>query len=96
MQGQMAAFSSVMSNTTQAFSGTVIRIPLRTDEQADESDISKYIPTVNEVRRVLGEFATEFGNHGLLFMRNLERLVIQSRPGESSEIRLTNVAAVRE
>lgn len=95
VQGQMAAFSALMPDTTQALKGTIIRVPLRTKEQAVGNQISEDVPAIEEVQTALDEFAAEFGNNGLLFMRNVEQLVICSRGGKSVEIRLTNVDAVR-
>lgn len=96
MQGQMAAFDTIMKDVKNELDGTIIRIPLRTKEQAMISEITERVTTVAEVRDVLEKFAIEFGNNGLLFMRNVEQLIISSTSGVSAEINLTNKETVRE
>jgi sacsin len=96
IQNHMAAFQSVMESSTQPFDGTIIRIPLRTREQANKSDICTCETTVLEVREVLEKFATEFGNSGLLFMRNIEKVLIDSTAGMSISIEIVNGEHVRE
>ena len=73
----MAAFGMVMSHFDRPLDGTIIRIPLRTKIQAAESEISKRDTTVSDLMEVLQSFASEFGENGLLFMRNIEKLEIR-------------------
>jgi sacsin len=96
IQNHMAAFQSVMENPAQQFEGTIIRIPLRTQEQAMNSDISDRETTVLEVREVLNKFATEFGNSGLLFMRNIAKVAIDSTSGISISIEVVDREDLRE
>lgn len=49
IKNHMAAFQSVMERTDQYLAGTVIRIPLRTEEQAKESKIWKRAIKVSEM-----------------------------------------------
>jgi sacsin len=74
MQSHMAAYKSVMEHLDKPLAGTIIRIPLRTPGQAIRSEISDRATTALEVAEVLKIFASEFGDCGLLFMRNLEKL----------------------
>ncbi|TVY68700.1 Sacsin [Lachnellula suecica] len=74
MQNHMAAYESIMERFDQPFEGTIIRIPLRTSPQALESKISNRATTVSEIADVLQKFAPEFGDCGLLFMRNVQKL----------------------
>lgn len=67
----------VMSHFDRPLDGTIIRIPLRTKIQAAESEISKRDTTVSDLMEVLQSFASEFGENGLLFMRNIEKLEIR-------------------
>jgi sacsin len=78
IKNQMAAFQSVMKQLDQKLDGTIIRIPLRTQAQAKKSDISNRETTVSDVVEVLRSFASEFGDSGLLFMRNVEKLELGS------------------
>lgn len=96
IKNHMAAFKSVMKNSTQPFNGTIIRIPLRTREQADKSDICRRETTMVEVREVLEKFAIEFGNSGLLFMRNIGKVSIDSTTGISILIEIMDGERVRE
>ena len=96
IRNHMAAFQSVMENATQPFDGTIIRIPLRTREQASKSDICSRETTVVEVREVLEKFATEFGSSGLLFMRNIGKVLIESTAGISISIEIEDGEQVRE
>ena len=78
IQNHMAALGMVMNHLDRPLDGTIIRIPLRTKTQADASEISKRETTVSDLMEVLQSFAAEFGENGLLFMRNIEKLEIRS------------------
>lgn len=79
MKNHMAAFQTVITQLDQQLEGTVIRIPLRTQVQASRSEkISERLTTVSEMMEVLQSFASEFGESGLLFMKNIEKLEIGS------------------
>ncbi|KAE9364465.1 hypothetical protein N431DRAFT_474055 [Stipitochalara longipes BDJ] len=94
IQKHMSAFRTVMKHLDRRLDGTIIRIPLRTQAQAADSEISDRQTTVSEVLEVLRSFASEFGENGLLFMRNIERLEIGSA-SMSIEIELTDAKALR-
>jgi sacsin len=93
----MSAFQAVMEHLDKPLNGTVIRIPLRTDDQAKNSriSISKHGIAVSEVLEVLQSFAEEFGNNGLLFMRNVQKLEIGSSDGILVHIEITNCGDLR-
>ena len=93
---QMAAFQSVMDNLTQPLTGTVVRIPLRTRKQADKSEISSKETTVAEIRSVLHKFAANFGDSGLLFMRNVTKLSILSTAGMSVSIEMDTEDGIKK
>jgi sacsin len=90
----MAAYTSVIKQLDEPFAGTIIRIPLRTPEQALKSEISNRTTTVSEVAEVFESFASEFGDSGLLFMRNIERLELTSDT-ISIAIEMTDVKNLR-
>jgi sacsin len=77
MKKQMAAYHTVIKYLDRRLDGTVIRIPLRTQAHATQSEISKCCTTVSEMIEVLQSFASEFGDSGLLFMKNVEKLQIE-------------------
>ncbi|KAK0103147.1 hypothetical protein ONS95_014947 [Cadophora gregata] len=76
IKNHMAAYSSVMEHLDQPLNGTIIRIPLRHIDQILKSDISSISTTTAEIEEVLQNFCREFSVNGLLFMRNLTKLVI--------------------
>ena len=78
IKNQMVAFQPVMKHLDRKLDGTIIRIPLRTQAQAMKSEISNRGTTVSEVSEVLQSFASEFGDSGLLFTRNVEKLELGS------------------
>ena len=92
---QMQAFSTIMTDTTKPFDGTIIRIPLRTETQATESEIVDCAVTVEEVRKVLSDFAKEFSKGGLLFMRNVEQAEVRATSGLAVDISIANLETVR-
>lgn len=76
MRDQMAAFSSITEEFDQPFDGTIIRIPLRTPEQAQASQICSREASFSDVAEVMETFADDFGHTGLLFMKNISRISI--------------------
>lgn len=76
MRDQMAAFSAIIEEFDRPFEGTIIRIPLRTPEQAKTSQICGREASFSEVAEVMQTFANDFGHTGLLFMKNISRISI--------------------
>ncbi|KFY88994.1 hypothetical protein V498_06566 [Pseudogymnoascus sp. VKM F-4517 (FW-2822)] len=95
IQNQMTAFRSVLENPRCPFKGTIIRIPLRNKVQATKSEISSHETTVSEMQEVLRIFADEFRDGGLLFMRNIEKLGIESTAGLCIKIEMANCNDIR-
>jgi sacsin len=94
MQNHMSVFKSIITNPCESFDGTVIRIPLRTEQQGRRSEISGKHPTLSEVKEVLQNFASEFGKRGLLYLKNVESITI-SGSGGLTKMRVSNVNDVR-
>lgn len=92
----MAAFQSIVHDPSQSFQGTVIRIPLRTYEQAKKSKICNSETTVQNIRDVLARFATQFGDSGLLFMKSVGEIKIDSTGGTSTSIGLSDFESVAQ
>ncbi|KAG0646208.1 hypothetical protein D0Z07_8415 [Hyphodiscus hymeniophilus] len=88
IQNQMVAFQSVMDDRTKPLAGTIIRIPLRTREQASNSEICNNETSVAEIRAVLKSFEADFGDSGLLFMRNVTTITIGPTAEMSSSIEM--------
>ncbi len=76
MRDQMAAFSTITKDFDRPFPGTIIRIPLRTPKQAKSSKICTRETHFSDVAQVLQTFADDFGHTGLLFMKNVSRIII--------------------
>ena len=95
IQNQMAAFQTVLEHLDRHLEGTVIRIPLRTEAQATKSEISDRGTAASELLDVFQSFASEFGNNGLLFMRNVEKLEIGSASGISIGIEMADAETLR-
>ncbi|XMA11555.1 hypothetical protein WAI453_004346 [Rhynchosporium graminicola] len=73
-----------MVHLDRPLDSTVIRIPLRNASQTLKNDISTLLTTPTEIQEVLRNFSAEFGTYGLLYMRNVTKLAI-----ESAEMSLT-------
>jgi sacsin len=84
LNNQLVAFSPILKDFNRPFEGTVIRIPLRTSEQAKDSKIRQQETTPSEIAKVMQDFANEFRVTGLLFMKNVEEISIV--PGEEPPI----------
>ncbi|EDN92385.1 hypothetical protein SS1G_08248 [Sclerotinia sclerotiorum 1980 UF-70] len=80
---------------SQPFPGTIIRLPLRTAEQAKESGISDRKITVQEMAHVLNKFTEDFGKEGLLFMKHVLKLSVISTITGLIEIEVVNTEAVQ-
>lgn len=95
LQNHMQAFQTFMASPKLPLDGTIIRIPLRTEDQAKKSGISNRATTVPNVHDVLQKFAVEFGNSGLLFLRNVEKLSIESSDGLSIDVEIVDRESIR-
>ncbi|KAI9812928.1 MAG: hypothetical protein M1827_004446 [Pycnora praestabilis] len=76
MGNQLAAYSSINYSWEQPFNGTIIRIPLRTQSQADCSAIRKEHTTNVEVHSSMESFALEMRLTGLLFLKNVQEVTL--------------------
>ena len=94
IKNHMAAFQDVIECPSQRLDGTVIRIPLRTAARATKSKILTRETTASELREVLRLFASEFGDNGLLFMKNVGKLEISAN-GLDIGIEIVDGEAVR-
>lgn len=95
MKNQMMAFEAVAKRVDKPLDGTVIRIPLRTLDQSTVSEISDRPVTASEIAKVLEVFAADFADHGLIFLRNIEKLEIRLN-NKSISIEVANRQAIRQ
>jgi sacsin len=91
IQSHMEAFQSIIRNMAEPFLGTIIRIPLRTKSQASKSEICTRATRAREIHEVLENFAAEFGDRGLLFLRNVGKIDIESTSGLNISIEVNNL-----
>lgn len=68
-----AAFNLLAVNSQQPFPGTIIRIPLRTQEQAKKSQIIDLAITPEDVLKEFKAFQSEVAE-SLLFLKNIEKV----------------------
>lgn len=61
----------------EAVKSTVIRIPLRTDEQAKRSKIKAHAPRIADLERILKQFCEEIEGGGLLFLKSVVHVVVR-------------------
>ncbi|KAG0216668.1 hypothetical protein BGX33_012337 [Mortierella sp. NVP41] len=98
---QLKSFSVVEDiDFSKPYDGTIFRFPLRTDEQAEVSDLSKYAYTPAKVLEMLVKLKDE-ALKALLFLKHVERIVIYERKGNQDkptklfEIEIVNAEEVR-
>ncbi len=67
--GQCYPYKALGCDFTEEFKGTLFRLPLRTDELAEHSKISKRVSKISEILKL---FSSIQGNKEMLFLRNIE------------------------
>jgi hypothetical protein len=92
----MAVFGKVMKDFSRRFEGTIIRIPLRTSKQAEDSRIWSKSTTVTDVKTVMNDFVSDFRISGLLFTKHVERISVMVDDEELAEIGISNAVEIRE
>ncbi|KAM0180824.1 hypothetical protein ACHAPF_002117 [Botrytis cinerea] len=95
LKAHMTVYQSFIKNAKQPFPGTIIRLPLRTVEQAKESGISDRKITAQEMANVLEKFTEDFGKEGLLFMKHVVKISVISNITGLIEIEVMNKKAVQ-
>jgi sacsin len=71
---QLAAFSYIADTSPpKEFEGTIVRIPLRTSEQADTSEISTVVVTTQELLSIFEHFQADVAET-MPFLKSIERV----------------------
>jgi sacsin len=70
---QLAAFSAFVDSFDGPFEGTIIRIPLRTKEQAEKSEIIDLAITPEDILKEFKAFRNEAAD-SLLFLKSIEKV----------------------
>ncbi|KAG0227608.1 hypothetical protein BGX31_006892, partial [Mortierella sp. GBA43] len=85
---------------TQPYPGTIFRFPLRTQAQAEISDLSKNAYPAEKAREMLAKLKSE-ALRGILFLKYIERIEIyeikegQDQPSKIFQIEIVNAEEVR-
>ncbi|KAI8346951.1 hypothetical protein B0O80DRAFT_221440 [Mortierella sp. GBAus27b] len=86
---------------TKPYPGTIFRFPLRTNEQAQESRLSKNAYPAEKVLEMLAKLKNE-ALRGILFLKHIERIEIyeikegQRQPSKIFQIEIVNAKEVRK
>jgi hypothetical protein len=70
---QLAAFGFTRIASNEEFHGTIVRLPFRTQEQVEESEISKIAVTPQEILKIFEDYQSDVVE-SLVFLKNIERV----------------------
>lgn len=87
---QLAAFSAFVGNSKGDFGGTIIRIPLRTKEQAEKSEIIDLSITPEEILKEFKAFRNEAAD-SLLFLKSIEKVEFRFDDRHIGSAEITNI-----
>jgi len=73
---QLKPFNDFMGDNLSPFSGTVFRLPLRTEKQAEASKIKDTPTSVEQIRRLLYEFCSAELEQVVLFLKHITHIEI--------------------
>ena len=74
---QFAAFSSLLTDLSKPFNGTIVRLPLRTAAGAKSSKIKNTSTSPTEISKLFTQFAMDELQHTLLFLRHVARIELR-------------------
>ncbi|KAG8527969.1 uncharacterized protein KY384_006885 [Bacidia gigantensis] len=77
IQNMMKHFAVFDVRPSQERPDTIIRIPLRTSLQAKNSEIVRHSVSVANVTEILKQFSKDIQQGGLLFLKNIRKVVIK-------------------
>jgi sacsin len=90
MANQLGSFSLINTEWECPFNGTIIRIPLRTTSQAEQSEISKKEASIHDVQCAMESFASDMGSSGLIFLKSVKRIVLSIDDQRLDEVEIVN------
>ncbi|KAI9838392.1 MAG: hypothetical protein M1819_005661 [Sarea resinae] len=98
VQNHLKAFSAFSFDSFGFFNGTIIRIPLRTEEQAQASEIVKKSATLADIVADFSAFARELEDGGIIFARHVSsvRLRVDAKNFASTKIIGPDVIEAKE
>lgn len=78
VQNHMKTFGSFNElDLSKGVDQTIIRIPLRTTNQAKVSRIFERVTTTHDIKNALEEFGDEMKEGGLLFLKSICKIIIR-------------------
>lgn len=79
-------------NTSNPFNGTLFRFPLRTREQASQSELSNKAYSVDDIYELLLKFKNQAFQGALLFLKNIENIeVYEMDNGRMKKLWMTGI-----
>jgi sacsin len=90
MINQLKCFSLLNDDWNHPFVGSIIRIPLRTPSQAERSEISNKATATDDVLSAMDRFATEMGSEGLLFLKSIQKIILEVDHEQRDEINIVH------
>lgn len=92
---QLIAFPDVISGSNEPFSGTIIRIPFRTQDQALSSKIRKKAVNPEDILELFKEFQAEITD-SLVFLKSIERVEFFTDKTQLGWTQIFNLNSIRE
>lgn len=77
IQNHLATFSTFKLDPSKEIDQAIIRIPLRTSDQAKKSKIVDREVSVDEIKDELRQFAQEMKDGGLLFLKYIRTIILR-------------------
>ena len=77
LRNHLKTFDAFALDVSKPLDGTIIRIPLRTKEQAKESKIVQREVTISDIENALAALGREVREGGLLFLKHVRRMLVR-------------------
>lgn len=77
LQNHLKTFGTFDLDTSQSIHQTIVRVPLRTADQAARSKIFNRAIAVDEIKEALEQFAEEMREGGLLFLKHIHTIILR-------------------
>ena len=77
LKDQFHAFSSLVTDFSKPFNGTIIRLPLRTAAGAKSSNIKNTCTSAEEISQLFAQFAKDELCHTLLFLKHVAHIELR-------------------
>ena len=94
IQNHLKTFQHFAVDTSRPFNGTLIRIPLRTDEQAAKSKISDRSVSTEQILDALHSLGHEIRQGGSLFLKHVRQITVRLDSSPIWKVRIDGHDAV--